>query len=447
MFKHSLIALFGMGLVASAAFGQAVPCPGYNPAKNVNLACELATATRTSNSAIGNNAAVGTAGNQLTTLSPTLATALTQLPVATAMSGTGLSFSRSLGMSVATNDSLGSILTQRGETIGRHNFYVSFTYQRFSFDAIDGVDLKNLQTVNEVDYTLGSSIAQRTFSALDTRVDLRVDQFTGLASFGLTNRLDLSVIVPYSKITMAAGTANFVDVNAALSSGAATTPTGYGVLYTSNAAGAALRPSVQFPVSYPGSASGIGDVTANVKGTVYNGERTKIAIGGDVRFKTGDETNYLGTGAYGFKPYFVISHRGRKLTPHANFGYQWNGTSILATDINGQHNLPSSFEYAGGLDLRAAKKLTIVGEFLGQAVLNAPRVQLVSVGVPGSASGTLQTVQPYTGTYAMDNAAVGFKANPVGGLMITASAMFKLDNAGLRANVVPLFGISYRFMR
>ncbi|HZU23393.1 MAG TPA: hypothetical protein VE998_11230 [Terriglobales bacterium] len=411
-------------LFAVAVYGQATPpCPGYNAGKNNNLACELPTATRTS------TAVVGTGTQTLGSLSPTLATALSQLPVATAVSGTGLSFSRSLGMSVATNDSLGSILTQRGETIGRHNFYVSMTYQRFSFDSIDGIDLKNLKTVNSVNYSSG----QVTYNALDTRVDLRVDQFTGLASFGLTSRLDFSMIVPFSKVTMASGTA-------------IPTPSGYGTLYVTSP-NAAPFAQAQGAVSYPGSAFGIGDIVLNGKGTVYNGERTKVALGTDFRFKTGDETNYLGTGAYGVKPYVVISHRGRKLTPHANVGYQWNGVSPLTLDANGQHNLPGSVDYAGGLDWRAAKKLTIVGEFLGQYVINAPRVQLISASVPGAPGGSLQTVSPYSGSYAMDNGAIGFKANPVGGLMITANAMFKLDDAGLRARVVPLFGISYRFGR
>src|SRR5437763_2639354 len=154
MFKRTVLALFSIGLITSVAFGQASPCPGYNAQNNTNLACELPTATRTSTAAVGS-------GQSLGSLSPTLATALSQLPVATAVSGSGLSFSRSLGMSVATNDSLGSILTQRGETIGRHNFYVSFTYQRFAFNSIDGIDLKNLKTVNEVDYASSGSITQK----------------------------------------------------------------------------------------------------------------------------------------------------------------------------------------------------------------------------------------------------------------------------------------------
>lgn len=457
MFRRPLYAL--LTVILGAAFAQAqkssLPCPGYNAQKNVTLACEFFTLTRTTITSNGSTAGVG--GK----IGPTLATALSQLPVATAVSGTGLSFSRTLGVSVATNDSLGSILTQRGESLGRHNWYFSVDYQRFSFDTIDGISLKDLKTVNEVDFNGATcaSGARCTFNAVDSRVDLRVDQFTGIASFGLTSRIDVAAVIPYSVVTMSTGLVNSGEILSALANGQSTTNSGYGVLYTSNGAGAPAGSSLSFitnpktgaPIfSFPGQANGIGDVTFNVKANVFNGERTKMAIGSDFRLNTGDETNYLGTGAYGFKPYFVISHRGRRLTPHANIGYQWNGVSQLATDSNGEHNLPASFEYDGGIDIRASKRFTVVGEFLGQAVINAPRVVLSTVQVPGanlggSAPETLQTLAPRTGTYAMDNAGIGFKANPVAGLIITANALFQLDNTGLRARVVPLFGVSYRF--
>ena len=110
-------------IFAVTAFAQATPCPGYNPNHNVNLACQIPTTIR-----------VSTSGTQtLGSLSPTLAAQLSQLPTATAISGSGLTFSRSLGVFTASTDSLGTILTQRGETLGRHKLFVSFNYQRFGF--------------------------------------------------------------------------------------------------------------------------------------------------------------------------------------------------------------------------------------------------------------------------------------------------------------------------
>src|SRR5512146_344464 len=122
---------------AALAAAQVVPCPGYQPGKNTNLACEIPTATRASGQ-----------GSSLALLPSTVAAQLSQLPIATAVSGSGLTFSKSLGVFTATSDSLGTILTQRGETLGRHHFMVSFNYQRFSFDTVDGIRLKNLPAVN-----------------------------------------------------------------------------------------------------------------------------------------------------------------------------------------------------------------------------------------------------------------------------------------------------------
>src|SRR5207302_4146451 len=105
--------------------------------------------------------------------------------------------------------------------------------------------------------------------------------------------------------------------------------------------------------------------------------------------------------------------------------------------------------YTGGLDVKLAKRLTMVGEFLGQYVINGPRIIQTSVPVGNgtfpSVSTTDKNGKQLVSSYAVDNAAVGFKVNPFGGLLISASAMFKLDDAGLRAKVVPLVGVSYRF--
>ena len=43
------------------------------------------------------------------------------------------------------------------------------------------------------------------------------------------------------------------------------------------------------------------------KGTIFKHERTAIALGADVRVPTGDEKNFLGTGAAGVKPFLSAS--------------------------------------------------------------------------------------------------------------------------------------------
>lgn len=396
-------------VLASAQTAQKVqPCTGFNPNNNVNLACEIPTAVQSGIQV----------DNSLKSLSPTLATQLSQLPNSTAITGSGLTFSRSLGVITASNESLGTILTQRGETIGRHKFFISFDYQRFSFSSIDGISLKHVPTVLAL--VQGASGSTLVDTVAQSRIDLLVDQFAAVGSFGVTSRLDLTVMVPFSKVTLKAG-----SVTRDL---------------------AVVGQNALIPVNGPflaGSANGVGDISVNVKANVVNGEHTKIAVGGEVRFPTGDEANYLGTGAYGFKPYIVLSRAGR-ITPNINLGYQWNGASSLFVNPSSgsQQNLPSSFLYSGGVDFRAFSRLTLTTEFVGQAVINGPRLATTSLTTP---VGSFPSVTNQSGTYTMDNIGVGFKFNPYKGFLITADTLFALDEGGLRSKVIPLVGVSYRF--
>jgi hypothetical protein len=442
MSKRNRWAILGVAILSAGAVAQAqtavAPCPGYNPVNNTNLACEIATATRTSGS------------GSLGPLSATLAAQLSALPTATAVSGTGVSFVGGVGVfGASATESLGTILTQRAETIGKHKFFASFNYQRFGFGSIDGVRLKNLQTV--IPLQTGNPGSTSAYILSQNSLSLRVDQYTAIASFGITDRLDLSLVVPFSTVRLnakAVRTAYFVSNNGTVSAP---------VTVPSPIAG---QGSLLF---LPGRKTGPGDITLNAKYNAYKGEKTGLAVGTEFRIPTGDELNYLGTGAYGFKPYLILSRHGR-LTPNVNVAYQWNSTSSLYTDNNGtQLNLPSSFHYSGGADFKITKRFTVVGEYIGQYVINGPRVGSTDNGfvdpitgasaqgvvLPGPTAGvpdaTRGSVTAYTGSYATNDAGVGFKFNPFKGLLISASALFKLDDAGMRAKVIPLAGISYRF--
>src|SRR5439155_2865007 len=83
-----------------------------------------------------------------------------------------------------------------------------------------------------------------------------------------------------------------------------------------------------------GSATGIGDVTIRLKGNVMQGEAVRVAIGLDFRIPTGDARQLLGSGSTGIKPFIAIS-TGKRVSPHANIGYQYNGRSILAGNLTG----------------------------------------------------------------------------------------------------------------
>ena len=228
-------------------------------------------------------------------------------------------------------------MTERAETIGRHKLFVGLTYQRFTFNRIDGNDLKDVPIVFSFPSVDNPSVVTQT----NNRINSTVNQYVGYATFGLTNRIDVSIAVPFERISL----------------GVSSTGTEYS---TTSSAQVAFREFV------PGSASGFGDVVLAAKGTAWHSERMGLALGAELRLPSGDALNFLGSGAVGIKPYMALSRTGT-VAPHLDLGYQWNGNSVLNRNAAGNdQQLPTYFLYDFGADIRATERLTLVADFLGQ---------------------------------------------------------------------------------
>jgi len=355
--------------------------------------------------------ALHTPANQFNFFNEAFATQLSQLPLASPASG--VIYEIQGGLPTVSNAGFGPIMTERAETIGRHAWYVAFTYQRFGFNSIDGTNLKDVPIVLRLS---DNSVVTQTYN----RIDATVNQYAGYATFGLTNRIDLSVAVPFERISMAMSTSG----------------TEYST--TSNAT-ASLQSYV------PGSATGFGDVVLAAKGTVFNGEHVRMALGTELRLPSGDAKNFLGSGAVGIKPYFVASRRGT-FSPHLNLGYQWNGNSVLATDATGnEQNLPGAFLYAFGADYSPKRYLTLVGDLLGQYVINSPTVTSPQSMTIKSRGVSVLGVLPNNSSYSTDALSLGFKAAGWSNLLVSANLMIRLNQGGLSCKLVPMAGISYTF--
>jgi hypothetical protein len=346
-----------------------------------------------------------------------LGSQLSLLPTASPASGITLRFDPGAGVLVRSTESLGPILSERAETIGKHRLFLGFTFQRIGFDSLDGSDLKNLPLEFRVRVCNAGGVCDPTDTVVATqnRVDLKVNQYNSIATYGLTNRIDVSVTVPFETV----------------------------LLGMSRKSSDVLQgdPSIfPAPVFARDQSSGIGDVVARAKGTIFSGERFGLAAGVDVRFPTGDALNFLGSGAWGTKPFLAASYRAR-VSPHANFGYQWNGDSILASktgaSTGSKEQLPTNVFYSAGFEV-PTKRFTFSADFLSFHVFDALRLSSTnSLGHP--------TLAVTSGSFTTSDGSMGFKFNPVGGLLITTNVDIKLDHNGLRHRLIPLFGIAYTF--
>jgi hypothetical protein len=381
-------------------------------------------------------------------LNTSIATQLTLLPIPSLASGFTYSFDRGAGVYTRSAQSFGPILSERAETIGRRKVLFGSTYQRFRFDHLDGQDLKEVPVVFQHSHSDTNNQPngqpaefEKDYITTTNNLDLKIDQFTFFGTIGLTDRVDVSLAVPLMNVSLAATSAATINRLA----GPVTIP-GTGQIVQShffdpqNPEG-----STKATFNRSQSASGIGDLTLRLKGNVYRGEKMSVALLADVRMPTGDERNFLGAGAVGVKPFVAVSFGSHKFAPHVNLGYQWNGKSQLAGNIDtgAKGDLPNLFFYSAGTDLGVSKNLTVAVDLIGQRVGSIPR--LFSSTFTATNGAKAPTIAFRSEGYGINNLSTGLKYNLFGQLLLTANLLIQLDDGGLRQRVVPLIGLSYAF--
>lgn len=363
-----------------------------------------------------------------------VASQLSSLPLPSSASGFTYTFDPVLGVYNRSADSFGPILTERAETLGKGKFYAGFAYQHFKFASLDGLDLHRIPAVFEHIQSTPDPVIRQDVITTDNFVDAKIGQFTTFFTYGLLDRLDVSVAVPLVSAKL-----DVVSNATVRRIGTAGNTT---IHYFIDANG---NPTDHKQFSAAGEATGIGDVLMRFKGTALNGRRTKLALGLDVRMPTGDEYDFLGSGAAGLKPFIALSTRAAKISPHVNLAYQWNGSSVLAGDIRtgAKGHLPNQFLWAAGFDAGVSKTFTFAFDVLGQHIMGAQRLH----EVPFVAANGTRFDQILFAKESLDitNGSVGFKVSPISTLLVSANFIFKMNDAGLRARVVPLVGISYAF--
>ena len=358
-----------------------------------------------------------------------LTSQLAAVPLPSPASGFTYEFDSDLGVFQRTSQSFGPILAERAETIGGGRFTFGFTFQNFTFDTIEGLDIDNIPAVFTHDSAELRGGREDVVSTVNS-VDARVNQFTAFISYGLTDRLDLSLAIPVvstdltvisSATVRRLGTVDrdihfFRDVEDTI--GDRRTFTAFG------------------------SASGIGDLTLRLKGRMSG----SAAFGLDVRVPTGDEENLLGVGAPGVRPFVVLSRSSRAFSPHVNAGYLWNGSSVLAGNpATGEAaDLPDQVTYVVGADFGVSQRFTFVLDVIGTYLLDAPRLNQTTFHALDGRT-MLPTVSFTEESYNLLSGAVGFKLNVVESLLVDVNLLFNLDSNGLRDKITPLVGFEYAF--
>ena len=290
----------------------------------------------------------------------------------------------------------------------------------------------------------GEPVFAQDIIATQNRLDLKVHQFVGVATVGVTDRFDLSVAIPILQVRSSFNSGGTID---SFETSADIPPC---CVHQFDPTSAQIPNHEAFFSSssadfFDGkSASGIGDIVIRGKYEILKGEKAGLAVGADLHLPTGDEQNFLGSGTWGVRPFVTVSYSGR-ISPHGTFGYQRNGDSVLSGDVTNdtKAHLPDALTYSAGVDIGVTHRLSVTGDYIGQSLINSKRMSNVTfVDAAGNPHADLTST---TATINQAYISVGGKSNPVGKLLVVANVLFQVNEAGLHSKPVPLVGLSYTF--
>jgi Putative MetA-pathway of phenol degradation len=374
---------------------------------------------------------------------------LSQVPLASPVSG--FIFANGV-MQEAT--SFGPVLADRAETLGRRRIFVGASYEYFDFDKADAVNLKSFGAVfnHELEPTIcatipstpclnGEPIYTRDIIATQNRIDVKVHQVTLVGTYGLSDKLDVSVALP------------LVDVRVAMGSNATIynfepPPVNHTFAPITNNPRETYISPFNAILTNSDSALGIGDLRLRGKYVAWRDakEKSAVAVGLDLRLPTGDAYKFLGSGAWGLRPFVIYSYSAR-VSPHVSAGFEGNGNSILAGSVTTQPvtkaPLPDVFTYSAGADAGVVRWLGVSADYIGTSLLNASRIQTSTY--TDFVGNTHQNIDTFVSTVNQASISAGAKIRPVARLLITGNVLFRLNDAGLHFKPSPLIGVSYTF--
>ena len=376
----------------------------------------------------------------LTQLNRGIAAQIATFPVGTSSAGFTYTFDSSLGVYNRTTQSFGPLFAERPQTAGKGKFSFGINYQKATYDEFEGRDLDGgdlelflIHQDTNTDASLLNPWFEGDIIGARLLIDLESQTTVLFANYGVTERFDVAVAVPFLDVSLDARINSEIDR-------LSTAPDPFVVHIFPDGAS-------QFTFRESGSANGIGDVLVRAKYHFLSKPSFNLAGATDLRLPTGNEDDLLGSGATQFKAYLVAGGGGGRFSPRANLGYTF---SSGGSDFTG--DLPDEVNYTVGFDLVPHSRVTIMADLVGRTLLDTERLvenQRTFQYVLRTDPTIRETTRPELGTregnLTLLLGSVGVKVNPVGRLLLTGNLLFSIGDGGLQDDITPVFGIDYTF--
>ena len=264
------------------------------------------------------------------------------IPIPSAVGLFSYRFNEATGTYERVEGSLGSILAERGSLTGKGNLNFSLTYTFADYQTVSGHDTVELvlHHCRTFDCTGGMNLPYLNDTIhVQLHYRLKSQALAASAVYGLTDRIDVGIVLPYIRNDLQVFTHAFVVIAPG-----------------SSAALHHFDPSVETPDQLgTGTAIGIGDMVLRGKLRLAPFGGLDSAVLTDLTLPTGDRENFLGTGRVQLRVEYIASKTIRRFTPHVNVGYQ-----ARFSDMN-----LNVADYRLGSEILASPSLTLSTDILG----------------------------------------------------------------------------------
>lgn len=336
---------------------------------------------------------------EIQNLNSVLNTEKGEFPVSSTGGGFTFQYDSKLEVFTRTTDSLGPIFAERAPTLGKGKLNFGFSYTYINFSTLEGKDLNNLEST----VLLDEKQKDKNLLQLDFDVDVESNLFSFYGTYGITDRWDISILVPVMQIQVDVKS-NAKIVNRTREKGVSGKTLGYSL-----DSGETMSDTVS------GASTGLGDIFLRSKYNLVTSQWIDFSTALDVKLPTGDEDELLGTGRTSIKPFLIFSKNIGHFTPHFNIGYEFN------SGTEGHDRIV----YTTGTDFafsRGNNHFSIAVDIIGRHKTEGESI----------------------GNDIVDFS-TGFKWSPRMGMLVFFNIQTPINDDGLRADWIPTVGYELNF--